>query len=266
MPYPSCLSCSSQDSTQSSSHDETHKRDRHYGLDGSQPPSGVVIPATASTTDLCTRLAVLTRKHKEAEKENTQKQAVIEYLLNSRILESKIEKEVVELHKEINSLKQELVEHTKDGKQLRIDLHKALNAISALAERNTVAIASQPNSAFSKDDSNTTAIDTQNLIDLSDHNGGSENTEPASGGTTLLNEEDDDDCMSNLADDVEKHAQTQSATTSFSEDFDFEDSPYIHHFVNGDGATKCHEDRKVITMVLLSVTTNNSPANPHFPV
>ena len=268
MPYPSFLSCSSQGSSQSADQEQIQKYDHHYGLGGLQPPNGVAIPATASTTNLCTRLAVLTRDHKEAQKENTQKQAVIEYLLNSRILESRLEKEVVELHKEISSLKQKLIEHTKDGKQLRIDLHKALDSISALAARNTVSITSQPTSSPSKDNSkahNTAAVDTQDLIDFSDHNGGSAITEPASGGTTLLDDEDDDDCMSDLTDDVDKYAQTQSATISFNEDFDFNDSPYIHHFVNGDGATNSKGAKKVAATVLLYIFANNSPANPCVP-
>ena len=248
MPYPSCLSCSSQGSSHSDAHEETQKHDDLYGLGGLQPPNGVAIPATASTTDLYTRLVVLTKDYQEAQKENTQKQAVIEYLLTSKILESKVEKEVVELRKEISSLKHKLVEHTKDDKQLRIDLHKALHTIFALDARTTVTTASQPKTALGKDYSkanNTTAFSIQDLIDFSDHNGGSAHAEPASGGTTLLNDEDngedndedDDDYMSGLARDVEPSAHTQSATTSFSENFDFEDSPYIHHFVNGDGAT-----------------------------
>ena len=260
MPYPSCLSCSSQGSLQSESHEEIHKHDHHYGLGGLQPPNGVAIAATASTTDLYTRLALLTRDHQEAQKENAQKQAVIEYLLTSKILESNVEKEIVELHKEISSLKQKLVEHTKEGQQLRIDLHKALDAISALAARDTVTTTSQPNSALGEDDSkanNTAAINSQDLIDFSDHDGGSTHAEPASGVTTLLNDEDEDDYISESADDVETYAHTQSATISFSEDFDFEDSPYIHHFVNGDGATDSHRGRKVVATVLLFLIVNN---------
>ena len=268
MPYPSCLSCSSQGSSQTDSHEETHKHEHHYGLGGLQPPNGVAIPAIASTPDLYTQLALLTRDHREAQKENTQKQAVIEYLLTSKILASKVEKELVELHKEISSLKQKLVEHTKDGQQLRIDLRKALDTISVLAARTTVTTTSLPNSALNEDDSkvnNTAAINSPDLIDFSDHLGGTAHAAPASGGTTLLNDEDDDDCMSDSADDVKTYAHTQSATISFSEELDFEDSPYIHHFINEDGATKSHSGRKLVATVLLLLIVNNSPANPRFP-
>ena len=270
MPYPSCLSCSSQDSSQSDSHGQAHKHDHHYGLGGLQPPNGVATPATASTTDIYVRLALLTRDHQEAQKENIQKQAIIEYLLTSKILESKVEKEVIELHKEISSLKQELVEHTKDGQQLRIDLRKALDGISALAARTTVTTASQPNLTLSQDGSkanNTATINHQDLIDFSDHNGESAHAEPVSGGTTLLDDEDEDDhdYISDSADDVEKYPQTRSATISFSEDLDLEDSPYIHHFVNGDGATNSHKGRKMVATVLLLLIVNKSPANPRFP-
>ena len=268
MPYPSCLSCSSHDSSQSDSHAETHKHDHHYGLGSLQPPNGVAIPPTASTTDLYTRLALLTRDLQEAQKENTQKQAVIEYLLESKILGSKIENEVVELRKEICFLKQKLVEHTKDGQQLRLDLRKAIDAISALAACTTDTITSQPTSALSEENGkvdNTAAINTQDLIDFSDLNGVSAHAEPASGGTTSLNDEDDDDCISESEDGFEIYAHTQSATISFSEHCDFEDSPYIHHFVNGDDAINSHRGRKVVATVLSFFIVSNSPANPRFP-
>ena len=268
MPYTPCLSCSSQDSSQSDTHEMNHKHNHHCGLGGLQPLNGVAIPPIASTTDLYTRLALLTRDHQEAQKENTQKQAVIEYLLNSKILGSKIENEVVELHKEISSLKQKLVEHTKDGQQLRLDLRKATDAISTFAACTTNTITSQSTSALSEENgkaNGTAAINTQDLIDFSDLNGVSAHAEPASGGTTLLNDEDEDDCISESADDVETYAHTQSATISFGEDFDFEDSPYIHHFVNGDGATNSHRGRKVVATVLLFLIVDTSPANPRFP-
>ena len=260
MPYPSCLGCSSQSSSQTDSHEETHKHEHHYGLGGLQPPNGVAITAIASTPDLYTQLALLTRDHREAQKENTQNKAIIEYLLTSKILESKVEKEVVELHKEISSLKQKLVEHTKDGQQLRIDLRKALDTISVLAARTTVTTTSLLNSALNEDDSkvnNTAAINSPDLIDFSDHLGGTAHAAPASGGTTLLNDEDDDDYMSDSADDVKTYAHTQSATISFSEELDFEDSPYIHHFINEDGATKSHRGRKLVATVLLFLILNN---------
>ena len=89
-------------------------------------------------------------------------------------------------------------------------------------------------SAFAKDDSRhqNTAASSQNLINFSDEVGESADAAEAS---------DDDELIFDFEDDMEtgylkKHPK--SAPSPYEALYDFEEMPYIHHFVNKDGATK----------------------------
>ena len=91
-------------------------------------------------------------------------------------------------------------------------------------------------SALAKDDSRhqNTAATSQNLIDFSDEDGES----AIAAGTS-----DDDELMFEFEDDIEtgtlkKHPEP--TTTPNDDLYDFEEMPYIHHFVNKDGATNFH--------------------------
>ena len=217
------------------------------------PPTGVDIPATDSVEDLYTRLEVLTKAYEAAEKENIRKSAFISELLSSGAL---VEKQVDKLSEEILSLKQLLVEIKNDDQELRVNLHKALTAVSALASLPTVATSSPPNSAVSKTNS-IAARDTHHEIVSSSSEGVS-----AFAGPVSHEYEDDDEYLSDTTDDVQTHTPPQSASMSLSHDSSFEDYPYIHHFV--DGATNAHEGRMVVETVLLSSIVDITPANPRF--
>ena len=218
------------------------------------PPNGVDIPATDSVEDLYTRLEVLTKAYEAAEKENIRKGDFIAQLLSSGDL---VEKQVDKLSEEILSLKQLLVEIKKDDQELRLNLHKALTAVSALASLPTVATSSHSNSAVSKTNG-TTALNIHHQIGSSSSEGAS-----AFAGPVSHEYEDDDEYLSDTTDDVQIHTPPQSASMSLSHDSSFEDHPYIHHFV--DGATNAHEGRMVVETVFLSSILDIPPANPRFP-
>ena len=220
------------------------------------PPNGVDIPATDSIEDFRTRLAVLTKDYEAAEKENIRKDAFIEQLLSCGAL---VEKEVDKLSKEILSLKQLLVEIKKDDQELRVNLHKALTAVSALASAPTIATSSHSNPAVSKTNG-IAALDTHHIIDPSFREGDHANAEQVS-----HEDEDNEDYMTDITDDIQIYTPPQSATMSLSHDSAFESQPYIHHFVNGDGVTNAHEGRMAVETVLLSSIVDISSANSRFP-
>ena len=224
------------------------------GLEDS-PPNGVDLPATLSVEDLRTRLEVLTKAYEAAEKENIRKGALIAQLLSSGDL---VEKQVDKLSGEILALKQLLVEIKRDDQELRVNLHKALTAVSALASLPTVDTSPHSNSAVSKTNS-IAAHDTHHIVDPYFHEGDHANAEPAS-----HEDEDDEDYMSDITDD-NQICTPQSATLSRGHDSAFENQPYIHHFVYEDGATNAHEGETVVETVLPSSIVEIPPANPRFP-
>lgn len=219
------------------------------------PPNGVDLPATLSTEDLRIRLALLTMDFEAAKKENIRKDAFIDKLLSCG---ASVEKQVDKLSKEILSLKQLLDEIKKDDQELRVNLHKALTAVSALASLPTVATSPHSNSAVSKTNS-IAAHDTHQIVNPYFHEGDHAKAEPAS-----HEDEEDEDYMTDITDD-NQICTPQSATSSRGHDSAFENQPYIHHFVHEDSATNAHEGRTVVETVLPSSIVDIPPANPRFP-
>ena len=239
MPSPYSLSPSSEASSQTNSHYETHEHDERCGPHDLQSPHSTEILATASNTDLHARLEALTKDNEEAKEEIAQKQAIINHLTNSKTAESEVEQKVVKLQEEISFLRKKLVELTEDGEHCRNELRKALETISDQATYETITTTSR-RSALAEDDSrrrNTAAIRSQNLIDLSDHG---EKSADAAAASRSATSEEDDDLMSDF-DDVlgigVRKTHPKPAANLYSDLNDFEQLPYIHHFVSGNGET-----------------------------
>ena len=242
-------------------HEHLYPQAYHPGPGGfpAGPPPGHSI--ATPNVELCARLALLERDYQNSQAENAKKEAVIQYLLHSKVDDEPSNNKAADLRDEVLSLKERISELNEDGKQLRSQFQQVLDLIFTLPTPITAGFAAQSAPTNDRDGSKTTNVDvvkTNDLIDLLDCVEGSADAKLSGEDTTLLDDYHDD--VSSIGEEPAKTAADQSLSKSLSSDL-IEDSSYIHHFVRDESNVNPHEDVKKAAPVLPSASPCDGAAD-----
>ncbi|KAF6232322.1 hypothetical protein HO173_009427 [Letharia columbiana] len=187
-----------------------------------------------SIIDLCTRLTALEKDLQISRTANTNKEAVIQYLLQSSVSNARVKERTVKLKEQLLVLKT-TIDHThKEKKEIKDKLRKAEDTIFALSRPNVPNSMSQSiSTSFSShsDSPPKSEIVTEDLIDLLDCSQEFSNK--------FYEDESDTEGVSN--------STTPFQSLQQSSDSDFEGSSYIVHFADSDEDTKSQDAVKVST-------------------
>ena len=242
-------------------HEHLYPQAYHSGLGGfpaGPPPEHSI---ATPNVELCARLALLEKDYQNSQAENANKEAVIQYLLHSKVGDEPSDNKAADLGEEVLSLKERISELNEDGKQLRSQLQQALDIIFTTPTPITAGFAAQSSPTNDEDGSKTTNIDvvkTHDLIDLLDCVEGSADAKLSGEDTTLLDDYHDD--VSSIGEEPAKTAADQSLSQSLSSDLR-EDSSYIHHFVRDESNVNPHEDVEKAAPVLPSASPCDGAAD-----
>lgn len=205
--------------------------------------------ASPSIPNLCTRLGALEKDLQNSRAENTNKETVIQYLLQSSVSSAHVKESTVQVKEQLLILKTNIEQANKEIEEIKDKLRKAEDTVTALSIPSVSSSRLQSTStSFSsrsylppKSD-----IVTEDLIDLLGCNQKPDSANLVEEGTTLLDELDEDDS------DIEGIFKntTPDQTRHQSSDSEFEESSYIVHFTNSDEDAIPHDTVKVSTKVL----------------
>ncbi len=260
--YQSYLGLDPQQQIHPYAQNRPYQPSHHPGL--AVPPFGAAAgyPAVGPQIDLITRLILLEKDIQIAQAENTKKEAVIQYLLNSKVSHPIVEDKAGTLKEEISSLKEKNARYEKDFRRIRSRLRKALDTILALSTAKTISDGSRYSSVSGPSctkATETVTIKAEDLIDLSGPGEDVGGTKGSEEDTTLLDDSYDD--LSDFKEPLEDAQPVLNSTNSFSSD-STEDSAYIRHFVNDCGSKKFEKGIKLIAKVPASVTKNVRMPSP----
>lgn len=204
--------------------------------------------ASPSIISLYTRLTALEKDLQISQEGNTNKEAIIQYLLNlSKGSLSTLDTETEKLKEQNSNLKKKIARMNEDSKRLKDKLRTALDIIFASSMQSVTAVGSQ--SVSSSCSNRCKSPSSEILIDLLGSCEGDASAVLSEEDTTLLNNDIHDDTL-----DVEGIKTEITPGQSLHEsqnslDSEFQDLPYIVHFADGDEEDKPKEGVEFITKV-----------------
>lgn len=204
--------------------------------------------ASASIIDLYTRLGALERDLQVTRAENINKEAVIQYLLQSNLSNARVKEITENLKDQLLALKTTADRTNEESEAIKDRLSKAEDNIFALSTSSVPN--SKPHSASTSFSSRSNSLPksesvAEDLIDLVDYSHESDSAKLMEEDTTLLDESHEDD--SDIEGEFEDTTPDQSLQQS--SDSEFEGASYIVHFVDSDEDTKPQDAVKVSTKV-----------------
>ena len=209
--------------------------------------------ASPSVIDICTHLVTLEKDLKISRAGNISKEAVIQYLLQYSVSDTRFQEFTVQLDAQFLALKTTIDEANKENENIKDKLRKAEEAIISLSTPSVPYSTSQSPSFSNYTDLPTKSkAATEDLIDLLDCSHECDGTKLMGEDSTLLDESNEDET------DTEEIAQriTPDQNLHQSSDLDYEVSSYIVHFTNSG------EDQNRIRT--LSVNPNDSSTESSF--
>ena len=233
---------------QQSNPDSHYRVAQHQGW-GPPPHLGNDDTASPSIIDLYTRLTALEKDLKISQAGNIDKEAIIQYLLQSRVSDARVKESTMKLKEQLLHLKTSIDRNHKENEEIKDKLGKAEETIYALSRRSVLN--SRPHStskSFSSrsDSPSKSEVVTEDLIDLSGCSEESDSAKLTKEDTTLLDDfyEDDSDTQA-----VSKSTMPGHSLHRLS-DSEFEGSSYIFRFSDSDENDEPQDDVKVSTEVL----------------
>lgn len=200
------------------------------------------LPVSHRSIDLFTRLIALEKDLQISQTENTKKEAVIQYLLYSKVSNAETEK----LKEQNNNLEKEIARLNDDSERVKDKLGKALDTIFALSTPNVAGVVSQSISASCSScckPPSVEALKTEDLIDLLKSSEECASAVQTEEDTTLL-----DDIYDEVLDNKTtlEHSLHESLE---SPNLEFQAPPYIVHFADNDEEGKPNDSAKDVTSV-----------------
>ena len=204
-----------------------------------------------SIIDLYTRLTALEKDLKISQVGNSEKEAVIQYLLQSSVSNARDKESTIKLKEQLLLLKTTIDQVNKENEEIKDKLGKAKDIIFALSRRSILNSRSQSTStSFSSgsDSPPKSGVVTEDLIDLSGCSQESDSAKLTEEDTTLLDEIYNDKL--NTADATSDTTSAQSPHESHNSlDSEFQDFPYLVHFADNDDEDSSKEGDERITKV-----------------
>lgn len=205
--------------------------------------------ASLPIIDLCTHLGALEKDLEICRAENTNKEAVIQYLLQSSVDNTCVKETIEKLKGQLLVLKTIINRTNKETDKNRDRLGKVEDSIYALSTPSVPS--SRPDStstSFSScsECSPNSGVVAEDLIDLLDCSQESDIAKLMGEDTTLLDESYEDE--SDIEGVFKSTTPDQSLYQSFASEF--EGHPYITHFADSDETSKVQDSTKASTKVL----------------
>ena len=202
-----------------------------------------------SMANLYTRLAAMEKDVQVSRAQNRNKEAVIDYLLQTNTKNTSVKESTAQLQGQLLALRAAIERTHKDIGEINDKLGKAKDAIIALTTLNAPSSRSQSTLTSSSNCSyplSKSEAVSENLIDLLDCSQDSSHAKALDEDTTLLDDYYEDDLE---IEGVLKNA-TRNKINSQSLDLEFEGSSYIVHFTDSDEDDTQGDAVKASTMVL----------------
>lgn len=218
----------------------------HQGC-GASPILGNEDAASPSIIGLYTRLTALEKDLEISRVGNTNKEAVIQYLLQSSVSNARFKETTVKLKEQLVVLKTTIDRINKQNDEIKDKLGRAEDTISALSTSSVLDSRSTSTSCSTRSDLPPKSdVVTEDLIDLMCCSQESDNLELTEDDTTLIDGlyEDESD-MEGVSENT-----TPDQSLHQSSDADFEGSSYIVHFSDSDQDNNVQDAVKVSTQVL----------------
>ena len=203
------------------------------------------IADSPSMANLYTRIAAMERDIQISRAQNENKEAVIDYLLQTHIRNASVRESTAQLQDQLLSLRAAIERTHKEIGEINKKLGKAKDAIIALTTLNAPSsrshsiLTSSSNRSYPLPKSEAVSED---LIDLLDCSQDSSHAKALEEDTTLLDDY--------YEDDLEIEGVATRCTINSPSDSEFEGSPYIVHFTNSDEDDTQGDAVKVSTTVL----------------
>ncbi len=206
--------------------------------------------ASRSIIDLCARLAALEKDLQISRAENTNKDAVIQYLLHSSVSNARVNEDTVNLKEQLLVLKTTIARMRKENEEIKDRLQKAEDVIFAVATPSIPNSRPQSTSTSFSSRSDSPAKScgvTEDLIDLLGCSNESDIAKCKEEDTTLLDEDYEDE----LETEGEFNNTTPDQSLHLSFDTEFEGPAYITHFADSDEDAKPQNAVEVSGEVML---------------
>ena len=203
--------------------------------------------ASPSIIGLYTRLTALEKDLEISRVGNTNKEAVIQYLLQSSVSNARFKETTVKLKEQLIVLKATIDRIYKQNDEIKDKLGRAEDTISALSTSNFLDSKSTSKSCSTRSEFPPTSdVMTEDLIDLMGCSQESDSVKLTGEDTTLI------DGLYEDQSDIEGVSENTTPDQSLhqSSDADFEGSSYIVHFSDSDQDDKAQDVVKVSTQVL----------------
>ena len=235
----------------------SHKQHYHERVPQQLHPDCGPIPilgsgdaASSYVIDLCTRLGALEKDLQISRAENSNKEAVIQYLLQSNVSNAGIKELTVQLERQLLILKAAMDRTKKENEEIREKVGKAEEAIVALSSMNGIPCLrpQSTSTSFSGhiDSPAKREAMTEDLIDMLDHSQGLDSAKSIEEDITLPDElyEDESDIEGVIQRTSSDQAPHQSS------DLEFEGPSYLMHFVDTGEDAKPQDTVTLSTEVL----------------
>lgn len=207
--------------------------------------------ASSTIIDLYTRLTALEKDLKISQLGNIEKEAVIQYLLQSSISNARVKESTTKLKEQLLLLKTTIDQKNKENKEIKDKLGKAEDTICALSRRSVLNSRSQSTStSFSSrsDSPPKSEVVTEDLIDLSDCSQESDSAKLTEGDSTLLDDIYEDQLdVEDIKTDITPGQSSLESRDSL--DSELQDFPYLVHFADSDGEDVSKEGDAHMTQV-----------------
>ena len=181
--------------------------------------------ASPSVIDICTRIVTLEKDLKISRAGNGSKEAVIQYLLQHSVSDTRFQEFTVQLNAQFLALKMTVDQTNKENENIKDKLRKAEEAIISLSTPSVPYSTSQSPSFSNYTDLPTKSkAVTEDLIDLLDCSHECDSAKLMGEDSTLPDE--------SYEDESDTGEGAQKITPDQPSDLDYEGSPYIVHFAN----------------------------------
>ena len=234
----------------------SHKQHYHEHVPQQLHPDYEPIPilgsgdaASSYVIDLCTRLGALEKDLQISRAENADKEAVIQYLLQSNVSNAGIKEIMVQLKRQLLILKAAIDRTKKENEEIKEKVGKAEEAIAALYTTGISCPGPQSTSTSFNghiDSSEKIEAMTEDLIDMLDYSQGLDSAKLIEEDITLLDKNYDEES------DIEGVLQrtTPDQAPHQSSDSEFEGSSYLMHFADTGEDAKPQDTVTLSTEVL----------------
>ena len=200
-----------------------------------------------SIISLYTRLTALEKDLQISQEGNTNKEAIIQYLLNSyKVSNATLDTETEKLNEQNSNLKKKIAQMNEDSGRLIDTLRKALDTVSALSTHGVTPVGSQSVSPSCSNRCQSPSSEV--LIDLLGSYEGDASAVLTEEDTTLLSEIHGNDLdVEGIEREITPGQALHESHSSL--DSEFQDYPYIIHFANSDEEDISKEDVEFMAKV-----------------